>query len=288
MFAALVAIASTSSATAAEVRAVPPNMLGLMLTPTGFDGKIYEPGQVDIGKTGFFSGFGNKLILIQKSGFQIKEQFGRTSPNDDEDHRCIVGKKREPMTLDVRLLFAMPDYKKPNGKEAILRMGILGNPEPTDLGGGGRVMLLNAPSVYFQQVQQQVRGKIREVCLQYSSVEAVFEAIETDGADDFSSVVRKAVGTILSENDSPLFLVDAVVSNVKPDPAVINAIAATLAMEKMVVAIQLLEDFVKEDPSGIRSAIFQAMLTREIALGASQTIIVTGTQGQGIVPIPKQ
>src|SRR5579871_3088748 len=102
-----------SSAFASEPRAVPPNMIGLILTPTGFDGKIYEPGQVDIGNVGWFANWGNKLVLIQRSGFAIKEQCIQNDPNnldDHEDHRCIVGPKREPMSLDVRLLFALPDY----------------------------------------------------------------------------------------------------------------------------------------------------------------------------------
>src|SRR5215467_2538397 len=82
-----------SQAFAAELRAIPPNMIGLILSPTGFDGKVYEPGQVDIGSTSWFAGYGNKLVLIQRSGFQIKEQLIQNDPsnlNDHEDHRCVV------------------------------------------------------------------------------------------------------------------------------------------------------------------------------------------------------
>jgi hypothetical protein len=52
---------------------VPPNYIGLMLTPTGYDGKIYSPGQVDIG-TESTTNYGNRLVLIQSSGFAVKEQ----------------------------------------------------------------------------------------------------------------------------------------------------------------------------------------------------------------------
>src|SRR3989338_10416990 len=114
------------------------------------------------------------------------------------------------MSLDVRLLFAMPDHTKPAGKEAILRMGVLGKPvrAPFEQFGGDRVLVLDAGSVYFQQVQQQVRGKIRDVCLGYESVDAVFDAIAKNGTPEgFTDKMKKTVGTILAENNSPLFLV---------------------------------------------------------------------------------
>ena len=263
---AAVALLTTSlcSVNAAELRAVPPNMIGLQLTPTGFDGKIYEPGQTDIGNESW-SGYGNKLILIQRSGFSVKEQFASSDPNnlnDREDHRCIVGPKRQPLSLDVRLLFAMPDYTKKEGKEAILRMGLLGNPQ--DL--GNRVLLLNAESVYIQQVQQQVRGKIRDVCLSYADDEAVFKALEKNGTPDgFTDKIRTSVATVLAENNSPLFLVGAVASNVKPDPAIIAAIATEQAADTLVAAMTKIDNFVKSDPTGERAAIYKLMVMQGIA-----------------------
>jgi hypothetical protein len=268
-------------------------MIGLMLTPTGFDGKIYEPGQVDIGNESW-SGYGNKLILIQRSGFQIKEQFGTNDPNnesDKEDHRCIVGPQRQPMTLNVRLLFALPDYSKPEGKTALLKMGVLGNPTP---GESGRVLVLEASSVYFQQVQQQVRGKIRDVCLKYADVEAVYEAIEKNGTSEgFTDNLKKEVGTVLAENQSPLFLVGAVASNVKPDASVISAIAAKQAADILVEAMTKVDAFLKEDVTGRRAHIYKLYVLQEMAKanknGQNNTVLMDIQGGQQFLPLlPKQ
>src|SRR3989344_3091427 len=72
---------------------VPPNDIAMMLTPTGYEDKVYTPGQVNIGKLSN-DGRGNTLVLIQRSGIEVKEAFLR-SAKDGEDHRCLVGKNKE-------------------------------------------------------------------------------------------------------------------------------------------------------------------------------------------------
>ncbi|OGG76868.1 hypothetical protein A3B35_00230 [Candidatus Kaiserbacteria bacterium RIFCSPLOWO2_01_FULL_54_24] len=294
-----VAIATLSGGAsfAAEPRAIPPDMIGMILTPTGFDGKIYESGQIDIGNVGWFADWGNKLVLLQRGGFAIKEQFIQNDPNNDkdrEDHRCIVGPKREPMSLDVRLLFAMPDHTKPAGREAILRMGVLGKPvtAKSEQYGGNRVLVLNAGSVYFQQVQQQVRGKIRDICLSYESVDAVFDAIAKNGTPEgFTDKMKKMVGTILAENNSPLFLVTAIASNVKPDPSVISAIASGQAADKLTDAMQKIDTFIKADPTGQRAYIYKLMMMQAMTAkvgekGGNNTFFMTDVGVPNGIPIP--
>lgn len=63
---------------------VPPNDIGMMLTPTGYEGKVYTPGQVDIGTVGT-GNYGNSLVLVQRSVIEVKEAFLR-STGDGEDH----------------------------------------------------------------------------------------------------------------------------------------------------------------------------------------------------------
>ena len=48
---------------------IPPNYIGMKLTPTGYEDTIYTPGQIDIGTTSQ-SGQGNQLVLIQRSGVE--------------------------------------------------------------------------------------------------------------------------------------------------------------------------------------------------------------------------
>ena len=286
-----------SSAFAAEPRMIPPDMIGMMLGTTGFDGKIYESGQVDIGNIGWFAGWGNKLVLLQRGGFAIKEQFVQNDPSNDkdrEDHRCIVGPKREPMSLDVRLLFAMPDHTKQAGREAILRMGVLGKPvaAKNETYGGDRVLVLDAGSVYFQQVQQQVRGKIRDVCLGYESVDAVFDAIAKNGTPEgFTDKMKKTIGMVLAENNSPLFLITAIASNVKPDPSVISAIASAQAADKLTDAMQKIDAFIKADSTGQRAFIYklmmmQAMTAKTSEKGGNNTFFMTDVGVTSGTPVP--
>ena len=280
----------TGTANAKEVRAIPPDMIGLILTPTGFDGKIYESGQIDIGDDSW-SGYGNKLMLLQRSGFAIKEPFiGAAGSEDKEDHRCLVGPSREPLTLDVRLLFALPDYKKPEGKEAIIRMGVLGN--PTLLNGTTRVLVLEAETVYFQQVQQQVRGKIRDVCISYQDTEAIFQESELNGTGKgFSDKIKQAVAKVLADNNSPLFLVEAIASNVKPDPLVIQSIVAAQSADKLVKAMTTIDNFIKADPTGMRAYIYKMKAMQEIVNAANtnghNTMFMTDIAGgaANIIPI---
>src|SRR3984893_8549135 len=79
---------------------ISPNYIGMKLTPTGYEDTIYTPGQVDIGTTSQ-AGQGNQLVLIQRSGVEIKEQFlGKEGNKDGADHRCLT-QEQNPMTLDV-------------------------------------------------------------------------------------------------------------------------------------------------------------------------------------------
>lgn len=262
---------------------VPPNYIGLLLTPSGYEGSIYTPGQVDIG-TEDTSRRGNRLVLIQRSGFAVKEQFMRGDPDnarDTEDHRCVVGPRHEPMTVDTRLLLALPDYETADGKKDLMRLALLGNPKPYE--GRPRTLELTAQSIYAEQARLQVRGKIREICAQYASVEAVFAATADPSEKGFSQRIKKAVATALVESKVPLLLVDAVVSNVKPDPSVMDAIAAKQAAEKRVEAIEVITKFLANDPDESRKLVYRMQVLQEIVAKADEkgrsTIFMTDVSG---------
>jgi SPFH domain / Band 7 family len=270
-----------------EFANIPPNYIGLMLTPSGYDGGVYEPGQVDIGGVGP-SRYGNRLVLIQRSGFAVKEQFMKgdpDNPRDTEDHRCVVGSRLEPMTLDTRLLLALPDYSTPAGKADLMRLALLGNPQ----GNNGRVMQLTALSIYLEQAKLQVRGKIREVCSTFESVEAVFRSVADPGESGFSQRIKKAVATALVESKVPLHLVDAVVSNVKPDPSVMDAIAAKQAAEKRVEAIEVITKFLGQDTDGSRRLVYRMQVLQEIMASGDKngrsTVYMTDISGMQL-PLP--
>ena len=169
---------------------IPPNYIGMKLTPTGYEDTIYTPGQVDIGTTGA-AGQGNQLVLIQRSGIEVKEQFlGKDGNKDGADHRCLT-QDQNPMTLDVRLVLALPDYSTPQGKKDLRTLFTLGNPTSTQ--GNNRILLLSAGSVYEQQAQLQVRGHIRKVCSQYLDFATAFKAFGSE-RDNLTDRIAAGVG----------------------------------------------------------------------------------------------
>lgn len=241
---------------------VPPNDIGMMLTPTGYEDKVYTPGQIDIGRKNN-DGRANQLVLLQRSGIEVKEPFSNAdaSKDDKEDHRCLSGEK-EPFTLDVRLLFALPDYETPQGRKDLARVFMLGNPQPIE--GKDRILRISAESVYVEQARNQVRGRIRQICTKYMDFDAAFTAFADEGENGFSRSIEREVAQILVDKNVPLRLVNAFVSNMKPDPAVVDAIAAQRAAVKRVEAIRTITEFLNEDRSGSRWVVYNNQVMQEI------------------------
>lgn len=241
---------------------VPPNDIGMMLTPTGYEEKIYTPGQADVGPVDW-DGEMNRLVLLQRSGVEIKEQFfGKDASDDKEDHRCLTGDK-SPVTLDVRLLLALPDYETPSGKKDLARIFLLGNPEVVQ-GTDDRVLRISAERIYAEQAQQAVRSKIRQIVVRYPSYNVIFAAFGDDSDDGLTKRIEHAIASVLVERNIPLRLVSAFPSNMKPDPSVVDAIAALQAAEKRVQAIRTLTDFLDEDRTGNRRIVYQMQTWQEI------------------------
>ena len=267
---------------------VPPNDIGMMITPTGYEDHIYTPGQVDVGQADA-SGQMNRLVLIQRSGIEVKEGFlGKEASEDKEDHRCLTGDKA-PLTLDVRMLFALPDYETTQGKKDLARIFMLGNPQEV-VGTNARVLRISAESVYNEQAKQSVRGKIRQICAQYENFDAVFNAFKNDEGG-FTRQIERIVNDVLQERNVPLRLVNAFPSNIKPDPSVIEAIAAQQAAEKRVKAIRTLTDFLDEDKTGSRLLIYQMQTWQEIVnkgnSNGHNTIFFAPGGTTNVLPLPQ-
>lgn len=245
---------------------VPPNDIGMVLTPTGFEDQVYTPGQVNL-KDKDSNGQGNSLVLIQRSGIEVKEQFiGKDGSEDKEDHRCLT-KNGAPMTVDVRLLFALPDYETDQGKKDLARIFQLGNPQKVeDVGEGvkGRVLRITGESIYEEQAKQQVRGRIRQICSEYESFDEALKAFADTSTKGLTKRIEVAVAVSLTENNVPLRVVSALVSNMKPDPSVMDAISAKQAADKRVEAISTITKFLNEDPTGARWKVYKMQVLQEL------------------------
>jgi SPFH domain / Band 7 family len=265
---------------------IPPNYIGMKLTPTGYEETIYTPGQVDIGTTSQ-AGQGNQLVLIQRSGVEVKEQFlGKEGNKDGADYRCLT-QDQNPMTLDVRLVLALPDYSTPQGKKDLRTLFMLGN--PTQMQGNNRILMLSAESVYVQQAQLQVRGHIRKICSQYPDFGTAFKSFSAE-RDNLTDRIAAGVGKVLIEQGVPLRLVGAQVSNMKPDESVVEAQVAQKAAEARTAAIKTLTDFLDQDPTGTRKMVYRMQVLQELTRTANanghNTIFLTDLNGPSASVLP--
>ncbi|MDP3779330.1 MAG: SPFH domain-containing protein [bacterium] len=267
---------------------VPPDYLGMILTPTGYEDHIYTPGQVDI-KRQEASGMGNQLVLIQRSGLQIKEGFlGASASADKEDHRCLTNDKI-PFTLDVRLMLALPDHETNEGKKDLKRLYLFGNPVVSQ--NNTRIFLLSSESIYKDQAQLQVRGAIRRICAQYQNFNDAFAAFASSESEtSFNDQITRAVVHVLGKQQVPLRVIAIQISNLKPDDAVIEAQVALKAAEERVKAIDIVVDYIGKDP--IRQFVYKMQVLQEIVNKAGtnghNTIFLTdmaNTQS-GVLPLP--
>jgi hypothetical protein len=261
----------------------------MKLTPSGYEKEIYTPGQVNLG-TDDNDGQMNKLVLIQRSGVEVKEQFlGKTGSEDKEDHRCLLGDK-SPLTLDVRLLLALPDYEKPEGRKELNRLFLLGNPVVVE-GTDKRVLRISAESVYNDQARQLVRGRLRQLCANYKDFDTIFASLADTSEKGFTKQIEHEIAGILKLQNVPLSLVSAFPSNIKPDDSIIDATAAKMAAEKRVQSIQTITDFLDRDKTGSRVLVYRMQVLQEIVNkaetnGHNTVILSTGSEAPGsIIPI---
>jgi hypothetical protein len=269
---------------------IPPNDIGMKLTPSGYENQIYTPGQVDLGADNSGDGQVNKLVLIQRSGVEVKEQFlGRSGNEDKEDHRCLLADK-SPLTLDVRLLLALPDYEKPEGKKELSRLFLLGNPTVVE-GTNNRVLRISAESVYNDQARQLVRGRLRQMCAIYKDFDAIFASLADTSDKGFTRQIEHDIAGILKLQNVPLSLVSAFPSNIKPDDSIIDATAAQMAAEKRIGAIKKITDFLDADKTGSRVLVYRMQVLQEIVAkadtnGHNTVVISAGNEGPtSLIPI---
>jgi hypothetical protein len=251
-----VLVVSVLSAGCSSYKNVPPQFYGRKLNPTGWEDKIYTPGQVDIGDLGQ-TGQGNSLVLIQVSAFEVKEAFVKEN-EDKEDHRVTMGDET-PMTLDVRLVFTSPDIEKAvNKKEAteqVKRLFTLGNPSPTK---EDRVLILSLQSIYEDLARLNVRSRIRDLCAGYKGFSEAFKA-----KTELSKKIKEVILAVLKEKDIPLILLDCEISNMKPDPLVWENQVKIQAAQAEIEAMRMIEEYVAGSP--VRQFIYKMGKMKEIA-----------------------
>src|SRR5258708_6452690 len=85
---------------------VPKYYIGLVLKPTGYEERVYEPGTVNLDKA-VQNDVASKLVIVRQSDypFTYNEQFPE---NSSENNRCLVGPNKKTIPLDVHLSLKLP------------------------------------------------------------------------------------------------------------------------------------------------------------------------------------
>lgn len=188
-----------------EYREIPPGYIGKVLTPTGWDTKIIEAGQVNLGQPDA-EGRYNVLVLVEATSTTVKEQFmGKENSPDKEDHR-ILSKTGTPLAVDLYVRMMLPDEEDP------ARNNIFVLVTPKQIGNDIRVKVITLEDIYNRFAQMDVRGNVRGIFASYEDYKRVYESY-----NEINTKIAAMVLETFKLNSVPLKLQNAQLSNVKPD-----------------------------------------------------------------------
>jgi|SRR3989344_2568500 len=247
-----------------EIKNIPPGYIGKMLTPTGWEDKTWEAGQVDIGVADF-SGRGNSLVICEATSVTIKESFDKPSAaNGNEDHR-IIAKDKTPLAVDVYVQVMVPDDKK-------MRDSIFAQVTAFPEKDNDRVRKITLEQIYNQFARMTIRGKTRQIFSEYSGYQDVMTKY-----DQVSKQVAGMIAETFKETRVPLKLVAGQLSNVKADATVWAAENEKAAASAQVAVIDAIGTAMRNNPAYLEK--YKWDVLKDIAGKQNLTIIVDGGRG---------
>lgn len=253
--------------TATNVVSIPAGYVGKILTPTGWQGKWIEAGQVDLGKredTGFY----NQLVLLEATSVTFLEQFGPVgSYPDGQDHR-ILTQDGVPIEVNVTVRMCIPE-------EEDIRDTILAQITPKPVSGQKDVSSISVQDIYLKFSQAEVRSTIRALFAVYQSYEAVY----ADYAN-ISTELGRRIGVVFTDGKVPLRVTQVSLSNVKPDSTLWSAKNQQAAATSQVDTITNIGETIEAYPRYIEYMKWEYLL--KIAQTGQNTVIVVGDQGSGL------
>lgn len=243
-----------------DVKNIPPGYVGKLLTPTGWDDKVLEAGQVDIGELDS-NKRGNTLVLLEATSVTVKETFGSADSNkDQQDHRVML-KKGTPVATDIYVQVMVPTDPK-------LRNAVFAMITPDDKEGEPRIKAIYLGNVYARFAQMSVRGKVREIFARYDDYSDIMRNYAKVNAE-----VATMVAEVFKQNKVPLELVSAQISNVKPDETVWAANNKMASADAEVAAIEKVGKAMRENPGYLQ---FKKWETIEKVAGRNNLTIIIG------------
>jgi hypothetical protein len=213
------------------IREIPAGFVGKKLTPSGWDKSILEAGQVDIGMVNG-DGTYTTLVLLEATSISIKESFGQSSANDQEDHRILIGKT--PVTVDVYVRMMVP--REPEKRNAVFA-------QITPQNVGDRISKITVENIYNQFAKMDVRSGIRAVLQKQDSVTYIIKNL-----DKFSEDLGAMTIKMFERSGVPLLVQNVTLSNIKMDQSVWEAENQKAAALAQVDAIKQIGAALRANP----------------------------------------
>jgi hypothetical protein len=244
-----------------NIKEIPAGYVGKILTPTGWQDKILEAGQVDLGDING-NGTYNILVILEASSVTMKEHFGVAgsdpSVGDNEDHRIIVD--NTPLTIDIYTRGMIDDTKE--GRDAIFAQI---TPDNTN---DNLVKTITIGKIYNQFARMDVRGGTRAIFSKYKNYDWCAKHLDSINNDLSAMVVAT-----FKRNKVPLIPMNVQVSNIKQDETVWAAQNQKQAAISQVATIDSIGQVLERRPKYIQFMKWEAL--KEIAAkNPNITIIV--------------
>lgn len=267
-----------------DYRNVPSGYAAKVLTPNGFQKKIYTSGQVDIGKLGP-AGVGNSLVLVENTSITVKESFlGPAANSDKEDHRIVMQDDMVPVSVDVRISFMTPDFSKDEDTEKLFTLIT-----PEDWKDNKRMQVIRLEKIYEQSAKLAVRGTIRETFdKSFESKKRTYQAA-MGNRDKLNTDIAAAVIREVKESGIPLKVKAVYLSMVMPDESVWKVNAQISSAEAQISAMKRLAAEIEKLPNGME--VYRLIMMREVVEIGSKNgtnTVVWPIGGPNPVSIPAQ
>ncbi len=270
---AIMAISLLSSCKDNAVRNIPSGFVGKKLTPSGWDKKIYEAGQVDIG-TENNSGNSTSLVLLEVTTTTVMEKFvktlkGTTGVDVDEDHR-VRTKDGTPLDVDIYVQIAIP--VDPDVRNSIFAMI---TPKPTS---DDRVSQITVQDIYERFAKMTIRGNTRGIFAQYKDADDVMLNYTKINAE-----ISQMIISVTKEAKTPFEIVSAQLSNIKEDPIVLESKNKMIAAKNEAFAIDIIGKAIRDNPYYLESK--KLDVERDIGARSNSNLVIMDNARGGTVSL---
>lgn len=255
-----------------QVADIPGGYIGKVLTPTGWENKLLEAGQVDIGDESN-NGSCNKLVICEATSVTIKESFSKNG-DKGEDHRIITTDK-VPLTVDLYTQVMVPEEKK-------MRDSIFAQvtPIPTKM---DRVSKITLEMIYDRFARMTIRGKTRQIFSKYKNYDRVMA-----NYDQINKEVSAMIIDTFQQTKIPLRLLGGQLSNVKVDGVVLDALNEEAAAKARANAITIIGAAIRANPGYLEKYKWDKVLEITDKNPKMTLIVNDGAGGSPVAYVPRR